>query len=153
MFKEFKEFILRGSVVELAVAVVIGTAFSRVVAAVVDILTNILAIPGNTDFSALKFKIGGGVFKYGELLNAIIAFLVVAAVIFFLIVRPLNKLAERRREGVEPEPAARPDDVLLLEEIRDLLQAQAAQTSSSSSKQASRPLRARPAKGPRPEPE
>ena len=149
MFKEFKEFILRGNVVELAVAVVIGAAFSRVVAAVVDLLTNLLAIPGNTDFSALKFKIGGGVFKYGELLSAIIAFLVVAAVIFFLIVRPLNKMAERRRVGVEPEPAARPDDVLLLEEIRDLLQAQQA----SSPQKASRPLRARPAKGPRPEPE
>ena len=149
MFKEFKEFILRGNVVELAVAVVIGAAFSRVVAAVVDLLTNLLAIPGKTGFGALQFKIGGGVFKYGELLNAIIAFLVVAAVIFFLIVRPLNKLAERRRVGVEPEPAARPDDVLLLEEIRDLLRAQAAQAPQ----QASRPLRARPAKGPRPEPE
>jgi large conductance mechanosensitive channel len=129
MFKEFKEFILRGNVVELAVAVVIGAAFANVVAAFVDLLTNVIAIPGRTDFSALKFEIGGGVFKYGALLNAIIAFLVVAAVIFFLIVRPLNKLAERRRVGAEPEPAARPDDVLLLEEIRDLLQAQVAAAS------------------------
>ena len=126
MFKEFKEFILRGNVVELAVAVVIGAAFKAVIDAVVDLLTNLIAIPGETDFSALKFTIGGGVFKYGALFNAIIAFLVVALVIFFLIVRPLNKLAERRRAGAEPEPAARPDDVLLLEEIRDLLRAQAA---------------------------
>ena len=126
MFKEFKEFILRGNVVELAVAVIIATAFTKVVDAVVDLLTNLVAIPGKTDFAGLKFKIGGGTFKYGVLLNAIIAFLIIAAVIFFLIVRPLNKLAERRRSGEEPKPVSRPDDVLLLEEIRDLLRAQAA---------------------------
>lgn len=146
MFKEFKEFILRGNVVELAVAVVIGAAFSEVVKAMVDILTNLLAIPGKTDFSALQFEIGGGTFKYGALLNAIIAFLTVAAVIFFFIVRPLNKLAERRRAGAEPEPEARPDDVLLLEEIRDLLQAQQAQ-------QAGPAPRPTPATAPHPAPE
>jgi large conductance mechanosensitive channel len=128
MFKEFKSFVLRGNVVELAVALVIGAAFANVVTAVVDLLTNILAIPGKTDFSELQFTIGGGVFKYGALLNAVIVFLTVAAVIFFLIVRPLNKLAERRRAGAEPAPEARPDDVLLLEEIRDLLRAQQAGT-------------------------
>ena len=142
MFKEFKEFILRGNVVELAVAVIIATAFGDVVKAMVDLLTNLVAIPGKTDFSELQFKIGGGVFSYGNLINAVIAFLVVAAVIFFLIVRPLNKLAERRRAGAEPEPEARPDDVLLLEEIRDLLKAQAAGATP-----------ARPAKAPRPAPE
>ena len=126
MFKEFKEFILRGNVVELAVAVIIAGAFSKVVDAMVGLLTNLIAIPGKTEFAGLQFEIGGGTFKYGLLLNAIISFLVIAAVIFFLIVRPLNKLAERRRVGAEPEPAARPDDVLLLEEIRDLLRAQAA---------------------------
>lgn len=126
MFKEFKAFILRGSVVELAVAVVIAAAFNTVIAAVVDLLTNLLAIPGTTEFGKLAFKKGGGTFHYGALINAIIAFLTVAAVIFFLIVRPLNKLAERRRAGVEPKPQARPDDVLLLEEIRDLLRAQQA---------------------------
>ena len=124
MFKEFKAFVLRGNVVELAVALVIGAAFAKVIEAVVDLITNLLAIPGNTDFSNLRFTLGGGVFKYGALLNAIIGFLAVAAVIFFLIVRPLNNLAERRRAGAEPEPEARPDDVLLLEEIRDLLRAQ-----------------------------
>ena len=126
MFKEFKEFILRGNVVELAVAVILAGAFSKVVEAMVDLLTNLVAIPGSTDFSKLDFTIGGGVFKYGALLNAIVAFLTIAAVIFFLIVRPLNRLAERRRTGEEPKPVARPDDVLLLEEIRDLLEAQAA---------------------------
>ena len=126
MFKEFKEFILRGNVVELAVAVVIGAAFARVVDAVVSLITNLLAIPGKTKFAELEFKIGGGAFEYGALLDAIANFLVVAAVIYFLIVRPLNKLAERRRVGVEPEPVSRPDDVLLLEEIRDLLRTQQA---------------------------
>ena len=126
MFKEFKEFILRGNVVELAVAVVIATAFADVVDAMVKLLTNLVAIPGNTEFEKLKFEIGGGTFEYGLLLDAIVNFLVIAAVIFFLIVRPLNKLAERRRAGAEPEPVARSEDVLLLEEIRDLLRAQQA---------------------------
>lgn len=142
MFKEFKEFILRGNVVELAVAVIIASAFTKVVDAMVDLLTNLVAIPGKADFSKKVFTIGGGVFKYGVLLNAIIAFLLIAAVIFFVIVRPLNKLAERRRTGEEPKPVARPDDVLLLEEIRDLLRAQAAAATP-----------ARPARAPRPAPE
>jgi len=126
MFKEFKDFILRGNVVELAVAVVIGAAFKAVIDAVVDLLTNLIAIPGRTDFSRLSFHQGGGTFRYGALLNAVIAFGTIAAVIFFLIVRPLNKLSERRKTGVEPEPVGRPEDVLLLEEIRDLLRAQRA---------------------------
>ncbi len=126
MFKEFKAFILRGNVVELAVAVVIALAFKGVIDAVVDILTNLLAIPGTRDFSKLSFEIGGGVFRYGVLMNAVIGFLTVAAVVFFVIVRPLNKLAERRKAGAEPEPVARSEDVLLLEEIRDLLAAQEA---------------------------
>ena len=139
MFKEFKEFILRGNIVELAVAVVIALAFKSVIDAVVDILTNLVAIPGKTDFSALKFKIRGGTFRYGVLINAIISFLIVGAVVFFLIVRPLNKLAERRRAGTEPEPEARPDDVLLLEEIRDLLAAQQAERSPRRATRAPRP--------------
>jgi large conductance mechanosensitive channel len=126
MFKEFKAFILRGNVIDLAVAVVIGAAFKGVIDAVVDLLTNLVAIPGSTDFSRLSFEVGGGTFKYGVLINAVISFLVVAAVIFFAVVRPLNKLAERRKAGVEPEPVARPEDVLLLEEIRDLLKSRSA---------------------------
>jgi large conductance mechanosensitive channel len=110
-------------VIDLAVAVVIGAAFKGVVDSVVDLLTNLVAIPGSSDFSRLSFSIGGGTFKYGILINAVISFLVVSAVIFFAVVRPLNRLAERRNAGVEPEPKARPEDVMLLEEIRDLLKA------------------------------
>ena len=125
MIKGFKEFLLRGNVIDLAVAVVIGAAFKGVVDAVVDLITNLVAIPGKTDFSGLAFSVGGGTFKYGVLVNAVISFLIVAAVIFFAVVRPLNTLAERRKTGAEPEPTARPEDVLLLEEIRDLLKSRA----------------------------
>lgn len=130
MFKEFKAFILRGNVVELAVAVVLALAFKAVVDAAVDLLTNVLAIPGKTDFSELQFTIRGGTFRYGVLINAVISFLSVAAVVFFLIVRPMNKLSERRKAGAEPEPVARAEDVLLLEEIRDLLAARQAPVSA-----------------------
>lgn len=124
MLKEFKEFVLRGNVVELAAAVVIALSFKTVIEAVVDLLTNLLAIPGTRDFSRLAFSIGGGTFRYGVLINAVIGFVSVALVIFFLVLRPLNKLSERRRAGAEPEPVARTEDVLLLEEIRDLLREQ-----------------------------
>jgi large conductance mechanosensitive channel len=123
MLKEFRAFILRGNVVDLAVAVVIGAAFGAVVTAfVADIVTPLIAaIGGKPDFAALSFTINGSTFRYGHLLNAIVSFLIIAAVIFFLVVRPLNMLAERRKHGVEPEPDAQPEDIILLTEIRDLL--------------------------------
>jgi large conductance mechanosensitive channel len=123
MIKEFREFILRGNVVDLAVAVVIGAAFGAVVAAfVADIVTPLIAaIGGKPDFAALSFTINGSTFRYGHLLNAIVSFLIIAAVIFFVVVRPLNMLAERRKRGEEPEPEAQPEDIILLTEIRDLL--------------------------------
>ena len=98
MLKGFKEFIMRGNVVDLAVAVVIGAAFKAVIDAVVaDIITPIIAaIGGKPDFSALYFTIHRSKFKYGDLINQVISFLIVAAAIYFLIVLPLNKLAERR---------------------------------------------------------
>jgi large conductance mechanosensitive channel len=102
MLKEFKAFILRGNVVELAVAVVIGAAFGRIVTALVEgILTPLLAIPGETNFGELDFAIGGGVFRYGDVINAIISFLSIAAAVFFLVVRPLNSLMARHK--TEPE--------------------------------------------------
>ena len=98
MLKDFRTFILRGNLVDLAVAVVIGTAFGAVVTALVkDLVTPLIAaIGGKPDFSGLKFTINGSAFLYGEFLNALFAFLVIAAVIFFLVIKPLNALMERR---------------------------------------------------------
>jgi large conductance mechanosensitive channel len=100
--KEFKTFVLRGNVVDLAIAVVIGAAFGAVVTALVkDIITPILAIPGKTDFSALKFTIRKSDFLYGDFINTVISFLSIAAAVFFLVVKPLNTLLARRK--TEPE--------------------------------------------------
>ena len=102
MLKEFKAFILRGNVVDLAVGVVIGAAFAAVVTALVEgIFTPLLAIPGETNFDDLSFTIGGGEFMYGNVINAIISFLVIAAAVFFLVVRPVNALMARRK--TEPD--------------------------------------------------
>ena len=107
---EFKEFLLRGNVVDLAVAVVIGGAFGAVVKAFVsDILTPLIGIPGKTDFSKLTFTINGSTFLYGDLINAVITFVSVAAAVFFFVVKPLNALAARRNKGApEPEVTTRP---------------------------------------------
>ena len=122
MIKEFREFILRGNVVDLAVAVVIGAAFGAVVAAfVADMVTPLIAaIGGKPNFAELQFTINESTFKYGDFLNAIISFLIIAAVIFFFVVKPLNMLAARRKQEA-PEPEAPAEDVRLLTEIRDLL--------------------------------
>ena len=99
MLKDFKQFLLRGNVVDLAVAVVIGVAFGAVVTALVaDLLTPVIAaIFGKHDFSALTFTINGSTFRYGAFLNAVIAFVSIAAAVFFLVVRPINALIRRRR--------------------------------------------------------
>jgi len=106
LWQEFKEFIFRGNVVDLAVAVVIGLAFQAVVKAVVaDILTPIVAaIFGQPDFSALHFRINKSVFAYGDLLNNIISFVSIAAAVFFFVVKPVNYVTSRRRAGVEVVP-------------------------------------------------
>jgi large conductance mechanosensitive channel len=103
MLKDFRDFVLRGNVVELAVAVVMGTAFGAVVTAFVASFVTplIAAIGGKPDFSALAFTINGSRFTYGAFFNALLAFLIIAAVVFFFVVRPLNALMTRRR----PEPA------------------------------------------------
>ena len=101
MVKEFRDFVLRGNVVDLAVAVVIGAAFGAVIASLVENLITPLigAIGGQPDFSRLSFEINGSRFGYGEFLNALISFLLVAAVMFFLVVKPLNELMERMKPG------------------------------------------------------
>ncbi len=123
---EFKEFLLRGNVVDLAVAVVIGAAFGALVNAMVkDLLTPIVAaVIGKPDFSALHFTINNSVFLYGEFLNAVIAFVSIAAAVFFFVVKPMNFLIERRRKGGEVDEASLSDEAQLLSEIRDLLAAQ-----------------------------
>jgi large conductance mechanosensitive channel len=122
----FRDFILRGNVVDLAVAVVIGAAFTRVVTAFVESLLTplIAAIIGKPDFSALTFEINGSRFLYGDFINAVVAFLMVATVIYFLVVVPMNHLLARRRRGEEPPPEPT-EDILLLRQIRDALAAPA----------------------------
>ena len=126
MLKGFKEFIMRGNVVDLAVAVVIGAAFGAIVTALVEGLINplVAAIFGKTDISKVwNFKLNGAEFSIGKILQAGLNFLFVAAAVYFFIVMPLNKLAERRKRGQEPEPetVALTTDQELLTEIRDLL--------------------------------
>jgi large conductance mechanosensitive channel len=107
VLRGFKDFVLRGNVVDLAVAVVIGAAFGAVVSALVkDIITPLVAaIFGKHDFSALTFTINGSEFHYGDFLNAVIAFLTVAAAIYFFVVVPLNHLLAARRRGDDDEEA------------------------------------------------
>ena len=108
MFKDFKAFILRGNVVDLAVGVVIGAAFGAVITSLVtDVLTPLLAIPGETNFSNLTLTVGGGVIAYGNFLNAVIAFLSVAAAVFFFVVRPVNALMARRKTEPDVESTTR----------------------------------------------
>jgi large conductance mechanosensitive channel len=102
---EFKEFISRGNLVELAVAVVIGTAFAALVKSFVDNLITpiIAAIFGKPSFGELAFTINGSEFGYGNFINALITFLSVAVAIFFFVVKPMNVLTERARRGEDPD--------------------------------------------------
>jgi large conductance mechanosensitive channel len=102
MLKGFRTFILRGNVVDLAIAVVLGVAFNAVITALVkDLFTPLIAaIIGKPDFSGLTFTINGSSFLYGDVINAILAFVAVAAVIYFVVVVPMNQLAARRAKGV-----------------------------------------------------
>ncbi|MGQ7296844.1 large conductance mechanosensitive channel protein MscL [Quadrisphaera sp. KR29] len=104
--KGFREFILRGNVVDLAVAVLIGAAFSALVSSFTEnLLTPLLgAFGGVRDFSALVLTVGGSRFGVGAFINAVITFLITAAVLYFLVVRPVNALVARYR--TEPEPSA-----------------------------------------------
>lgn len=102
VFSGFREFIMRGNVVDLAVAVVIGAAFGAVITSFVgDVLTPLLGIFGTPNFEDLTFTVGEAVVRYGAFLNALIAFLLVALAIYFFVVRPLNALEARRQAGTE----------------------------------------------------
>jgi large conductance mechanosensitive channel len=108
--KDFKEFLLRGNLVDMAVGIVIGVAFAAVVTALVsDLITPLIAaIGGKPDFGALKFRVNGSQFLYGAFLNALITFLVIAAVVFFLVVRPVNALMKRYRTETPVDATTRP---------------------------------------------
>ncbi len=111
MLKGFRQFIARGNLVDLAVAVVIGTAFAALVAALVaDLITPLIAaIAGKQDFSALTFTVHNSTFKYGSFINALLSFLIIAVVVYFLIVAPIAKISERRnRDKAATERAVRP---------------------------------------------
>ncbi|MDQ6614892.1 MAG: large conductance mechanosensitive channel protein MscL [Actinomycetota bacterium] len=107
---EFKDFVLRGNVLDLAIAVVIGTAFGVVVNALVkDLLTPVIAaIFGKPSFSDLNFTVNHSHFLFGDFINAVIAFLSVAAAVFFVVVKPVNILTERRQRAPEPDSHDRP---------------------------------------------
>ena len=109
MIKDFKAFILRGNVIDLAIGVAIGAAFTAVVTAFTEnLLTPLLAIPGDAaSFSDLSFKVSGSEFRYGAVIDAIISFLLIAAVLFFLVVRPVNSLMARRKTEPEVESTTR----------------------------------------------
>lgn len=107
--KGFRTFLLRGNVVDLAIAVVIGAAFGAVITALVkDLLTPLIAaIGGKPDFSALSFTINNSRFLYGDFINAVIAFIILAAVVYYLVVVPMNALIARSRKEPPPDPATR----------------------------------------------
>jgi large conductance mechanosensitive channel len=124
MLKGFKDFIMRGNVVDLAVGIVIGAAFTAVVTSFTKSFLEPLIkwISGGSGVGAGTVSPAPGVvFTYAEFLNALITFLLTAAVLYFLVVLPLNKLAERRKRGEEPPPEAPSEEVKLLTEIRDAL--------------------------------
>ena len=105
MLKEFREFILRGNLVDLAIAVVIGTAFAVVIAAfVTDLVTPLIAaVGGEPSFDDLTFTINGSEFRYGHFINALLTFVIIAAVVFFLVVKPVNALMARMKTGEDVE--------------------------------------------------
>jgi len=141
MLKGFRDFIMRGNVVELAIAVVIGTAFQAVVSSFVSaIITPLVNATGGHNTNGLGFSLrhtpgaahgskadvlGASTFiNFSTIINALIVFLSTAAVVYFLIVVPMNRIQERRAMKTakgEPDPTPKPEDVILLEQIRDLL--------------------------------
>lgn len=128
MLKGFKEFLLRGNIVDLAVAVVIGTAFTALVGKFTESIINplIAATGGSNAGAGLGFFLKDGVrstfVNIGAVINAAITFTITAAVVYFVVVVPMKKIQDRRAAGLEPEPEAVAEDIALLREIRDSLQ-------------------------------
>jgi large conductance mechanosensitive channel len=126
MLEDFKKFLFRGNVIDLAVAVIIGAAFTAIVAAVTSgMITPLVGMIFSKDFTTMTFEINESIFSYGIVIDAVIRFVATAAVVFFVIVKPMQALVARRARGDEPveDTPAPSDEALLLTEIRDLLQA------------------------------
>jgi len=123
MIKEFKEFAFKGNLLDVAIGFVLGVAFATVVTSLVaDVLTPLIgAVFGQPDFSSLSFRIGEGVILYGNFINALISFFLVALALFLFVVKPYNALKARQHSGEEPELEPS-EEILLLREIRDTLQ-------------------------------
>lgn len=121
MIKEFKKFISRGNVIDMAVGVIIGSAFGKIVSSLVDnvLMPFIGILIGGINFTSLTLKINDAVISYGIFLQSIIDFLIIAASIFFM-TKVLNRFDKKKKEAVKVE-VKKTDEVLLLEEIRDLL--------------------------------
>jgi large conductance mechanosensitive channel len=108
VFSGFREFIMRGNVIDLAVAVVIGAAFGTVITSfVADILTPLLGLLGVPDFATATAQVGEAELRYGIFLNALLAFLLVAAAIYFFVVKPINALEARRQRGADDTPTTK----------------------------------------------
>jgi large conductance mechanosensitive channel len=123
MLKGFRDFIMRGNVVDLAVGIVIGAAFTAVITAFTNAFLKpaIQLMGGDTGVNAGAWTVGDVKFDWATFINALITFVLTAAVLYFLVVFPLNKLAERRARGEEPPPAAPSEEIVLLTQIRDAL--------------------------------
>jgi large conductance mechanosensitive channel len=124
MFKGFKDFLMRGNVIDLAVAVVVGAAFAKVVSGLLEGVINplIAALAGKPNLDSVgNFIVNRAHFSIGFVLTPLVNFVFIGATIYFLVVLPLNKLAERRARGLEPKTEAPSEEIALLTEIRDAL--------------------------------
>lgn len=123
MLREFRDFITRGNIVDLAVAVVLGFAFGAIISAFVEgLITPLIGMLVSRDFSDMTFTINDSVFRYGTVINAALQFLAIAAAVFFLVVKPLNALASLRGGDADEDE---PSETELLTDIRDLLRSRA----------------------------
>lgn len=127
MIKGFRDFILRGNVVDLAIAVVIGAAFTGIVTQLTkSFIEPLMKLVGGGGINGGAFVVNGVAFDWAAFINAIINFIIVAAIMYFFVVTPMNRIIARRRraESIDAEPASVPEDIALLQEIRDLLKRQ-----------------------------
>lgn len=123
MIKGFKDFLLRGNIVDLAVAVVIGTAFTALVGSFTESFINpLIGLVSGGGETGGQFTVNGQDFTYGAFITAVITFVLTAAVVYFVVVVPMKAINERLAKGKEPEPAGVSEDIQLLREIRDSLQ-------------------------------